>query len=63
MMMMMMMMMMQKFKKSNFEFCGVHEEKSKQLSLLKKGNESLAVSSSCTFFSPRERSCFLRDFF
>ena len=54
--MMMMMMMMQKFK-SNFEFCGVHEEKSKQFSLLKKGNESLAVSSSLVqvFFSKREK--------
>ena len=62
MMMMMMMMMMQKFK-SNFEFCGVHEEKSKQFSLLKKGNESLAVSSSCKFFSPREREAVLLERF
>ena len=61
----MMMMMMQKFK-SNFEFCGVHEEESKQFNpfLLKKGNESLAEfpPRASFFLQEREKLCFLRDF-
>ena len=62
--MMMMMMMMQKFK-SNFEFCDVHEEESKQFRVSsKKGNESLAEfpPRASFFLQEREKLCFLRDF-
>ena len=58
----MMMMMMQKFK-SNFEFCGVHEEKSKQFSLLKKGNESLAEFPPRASFFLQEREKLLLERF
>ena len=57
-----MMMMMQKFK-SNFEFCGVHEEKSKQFSLLKKGNESLAEFPPRASFFLQEREKLLLERF